>query len=228
MIKRIENASTQGIRFIKDVRYIESVYGLGDTFSFATRYLDYEQYFTFIGETATSLTLSIVAVLIVVLVITSDVVCTLLVAMCVAMTDLFLAGLIWGWGLTVNPIVMVNVIVAIGTSVDYSAHIAYAYLVETVPDTHKCRSLESIRIYKAQMALSKMGSSVFHGGFSTFIAIVVLSPSKTYVFVVFFRCWFGIILFGMANGFLLLPVVLSFVGPARTLIDPSLVKVESE
>lgn len=33
------------------------------------------------------------------------------------------------------------------------------------------------------------------------------------MFVVFFRLWFGIIVFGMSNGFLLLPVILSYVGP---------------
>ena len=57
-----------------------------------------------------------------------------------------------------------------------------------------------------------MGSSVFHGGFSTFVALSVLAPANTYLFMVFYRMWFGIILFGMANGFLLLPVILSFVG----------------
>ena len=69
------------------------------------------------------------------------------------------------------------------------------------------------------MALRKMGSSVFHGGFSTFIAIVVLAPSNTYVFIVFFRLWFGIILFGMMNGFILLPVILTFVGPIYTITE---------
>ena len=57
-----------------------------------------------------------------------------------------------------------------------------------------------------------MGSSVFHGGFSTFVALSVLAPANTYLFMVFYRMWFGIILFGMANGFLLLPVILSFAG----------------
>ena len=57
-----------------------------------------------------------------------------------------------------------------------------------------------------------MGSSVFHGGFSTFLAICVLAPSETYVFKVFFRLWFGIVLFGMMNGFLFLPAILQFIG----------------
>jgi len=41
----------------------------------------------------------------------------------------------------------------------------------------------------------------------------MLSGSKSYIFVVFFKAWFGIIIFGMGNGFILLPVLLSYVGP---------------
>ena len=58
-----------------------------------------------------------------------------------------------------------------------------------------------------------MGSSVFHGGFSTFVAISVLAFSNSYVFTVFFRTWIGIVVFGISNGFLLLPVILSEIGP---------------
>ena len=64
-----------------------------------------------------------------------------------------------------------------------------------------------------------MGSSVFHGGFSTFVSLSVLAPSQTYIMKVFYRMWFGIILFGMANGFLLLPVLLSYFGPTKSSID---------
>jgi len=58
-----------------------------------------------------------------------------------------------------------------------------------------------------------MGSSVFHGAFSTFLAITVLSQSKSYIFEVFFKMWYGIIIFAVCNGFFLLPVVLSLIGP---------------
>ena len=64
-----------------------------------------------------------------------------------------------------------------------------------------------------------MGSSVFHGGFSTFVSLSVLAPTKTYIFQVFYKLWFGIILFGMANGFLLLPVILSFIGNIQSVTD---------
>ena len=94
-------------------------------------------------------------------------------------------------------------------------NIAYAYFVEVIPENkkHKYTTDEKVRIYKASAALSKMGRTAFHGGFSAFLAVLVLTPVKTYIFLVFYRLWFGIILFGIANGFLLLPVLLSAFGP---------------
>lgn len=123
-----------------------------------------------------------------------------------------------------NTLVVLNIIIAIGLSVDYSAHISHSYLTTQIPDelAKYYKTDKQKRIYKVQQALSKMGSSVFHGGFSTFLAIVVLAPSKTYIFLVFFRLWFGIILFGMGNGFMLLPVILSFIGQVENVTDPSL------
>ena len=99
----------------------------------------------------TTLFLSLVAIIFVVLVITSDFIVTLTVTCCVILTDVFLLGLMYYWGLTLNPIVLLNIILAIGTSVDYSAHIGYAYLVESIP-TNKMRKYNTpmkIRQYKA-------------------------------------------------------------------------------
>ena len=145
---------------------------------------DFELFVTLWDEFAYPMLLSFIAVLIVILVITSDITATLIVALCVILTDLFVAGLIFYWGLTLNPIVLLQIILGIGCSVDYSAHIAYAYLVEEIPEalTHKLKTKNQIRKYKAEKALSKMGSSVFHGGFSTFVSLSVLAPTKTYIF----------------------------------------------
>ena len=218
-VKRIESAAIEGTVLLTNIRMLEETYGLPHTFSFAQEYLDYEQYFLFVRETATSMGLSITACLIVILIITASIQATLLVAFCVLLVDMFLSALIFYWGLTFNPLVVINIVIAIGLSVDYSAHISHSYLVTQAPQTKAYESKEKIRVYKAQQALSKMGSSVFHGGFSTFLAIVTLAPSKTYIFLVFFRLWFGIIIFGMANGFMLLPVILSFIGQTEAVVD---------
>ena len=71
-----------------------------------------------------------------------------------------------------------------------------------------------------------MGSSVLHGGTSTFLAVSVLGGAKSYIFVVFFKMWFGIIIFGMANGFILLPIILSFIGPTPNAEEKKKEKVE--
>lgn len=99
---------------------------------------------------------------------------------------------------------------ALGIAIDYSAHIAHKYLTITPPDS---MSNSEKREYKVRLAISQMGSSVFHGGFSTFLAISLMGFGRTYVFQVYFKTWIIMITFGMLNGIILLPIILSMFGP---------------
>jgi predicted RND superfamily exporter protein len=200
----------QGVQYLKDAREIEAKYGLAGTYSYSQEMLNYETYKVLLKESVLSIGLSLVAVAVVVFIITGSLPVTALVVFAVILVDFFLIALIYFWNLTFNTIIIVNIVIAIGLAVDYSAHIAHTYLIIKAPEM---MSNSEKRVYKARKALSSMGSSVFHGGFSTFLAIISLSGSKSYIFEVFFRMWFGIIVFGMANGFLLLPVILSLCGP---------------
>jgi Niemann-Pick C1 protein len=173
--------------------------------------IDFEQYVVFVKETALSIGLSIMAVFFVVLFITGSIPVTLLVVFAVLLVDLYLLALIHFWDLTMNNIIVVNLVIGLGLSVDYSAHIAHTYLMVKPPK--ECTEAKEKRMYKARLAVSSMGSSVIHGGASTFLAIIVLAAAKSYIFVVFFKLWFGIIIFGMSNGFILLPIIFSVVGP---------------
>ena len=112
--------------------------------------------------------------------------------------------------------------IALGLSVDYSAHIGHSYLTSGNPSGTRAQKRKIKTVY----ALSKIGPGIFHGGFSTFLAIITVSPSNFYMFIVFFKAWFGIVLFGMANGFMLLPVLLSICGPVEG--DETLNKVVDE
>ncbi len=66
-------------------------------------------------------------------------------------------------------------------------------------------------------ALAEMGQSIFYGGFSTFLGMLVLGFASSAIFFIFFRMFFGIIAFGLAHGLLFIPVLLSLVGP-RTVV----------
>ena len=209
-VKKIDEVAKQGVNYLEDTRRIESDYGPEGTFSYSQDMLDYELYVVFKDETILSVGLSIMAVFFVVLFVTGSLPVTGLVCLAVLLVDYFLVALIHYWDLTFNSVVVVNIVIAIGLAVDYSAHISHTYLIIEPPSE---MSNSEKRVYKAHRALSSMGSSVFHGGFSTFLAIIALAGARSYIFEVFFRMWFGIIVFGMANGFLLLPVILSFAGP---------------
>ena len=129
--KWIPNSSIQGVQFLTEIRALQKDFGYGEeSFEYAWRFFDFELYLTFWDEYTTPMIYAFVAVLLVILIITSDITATLVVATCVIMTDIFVAGLIFYWNLTLNPLVILQIILGIGCSVDYSAHIAYAYLIE--------------------------------------------------------------------------------------------------
>ena len=93
----------------------------------------------FYEEFMLPLVFSFVTVLTVILVITADITATVLVGVCIIMTDLFLVAMVFYWNLTLNPLTLLQIILGIGTSVDYSAHIAYAYLIQDVPEKKRAK-----------------------------------------------------------------------------------------
>ena len=144
--------ATQGVEFLEDLRVIEKAYGLPNTYSYASDYLDFEQYVVFTQETVLSCGLSIVAVIVVIIFITASIQITIMVTIAVLLVDFFIVALVHYWNLTFNSVVVVQVVIAIGLAVDYSAHIAHTYLVVEPPP--KLRSKKSKRLYKASRAIS--------------------------------------------------------------------------
>jgi len=171
-------------------------------YPFNEAYLFFEQYEIIVMEAITNLVLALVAVFTICFVIIADLRAALLVVLCVVMVDIDILGLMYLWGLTIDSVTIINLVLAIGLSVDYSAHVAHAFCVAR--GTHQERM---------DRALEEMGCAVIHGGVSTFLAVLVLSSAKSYVFRVFFKMFFGICVFGMAHGLIFLPCALYFVGP---------------
>jgi len=177
--------------------------GAGTTFPYMFMYLYYEQYAIITHEALLNLGLALVAVFVICMVILANFGATILVIICVILVDVNILGLMHLWGLTIDSVAIINLVLAIGLSVDYSVHVAHAFL--QTPGTKQER---------VDKALEEMGTAVVHGAFSTFLAVLVLSTSKSYIFRIFFKQFFGICIFGAAHGLVFLPTLLSLVGPA--------------
>jgi len=107
------------------------------------------------------------------------------------------------WGLTIDLVSCIGLQLAVGLCVDYAAHIGHTFLVCSDGDRNK-RTLD---------AILHIGAAVLYGGGSTLLALLLLSQSDAYTFKSFFKIFFLIIVFGLFHGVVLLPVILSLVGP---------------
>ena len=176
--------------------------GVGASFPYMFMYLYYEQYAIIQSEAIFNLSLALVAVFVITYVMIVSLRATLLVMLCVVLVDIDILGLMWLWGLTIDSVAIINLVLAVGLAVDYSVHIAHAFL--QTPGTKQER---------VDAAVEEMGTAVTHGVISTFLAVLILSTSKSYIFRIFFKQFFGICLFGGLHGIMFLPTVLSLVGP---------------
>lgn len=154
-------------------------------------------------EAVSNLALAVAAVFAVVLLFLADLVAALIVTLCVCLVLLSILGLMVAWGVALNSISVVNLVLSIGFAVDYSAHIAHSFLHHQGEDKSE----------RARKALGEMGVSVFNGATSTLLAVAVLGLSKSYIFTVFFQMLFLSCTLGLAHGMILLPVLLSLLGP---------------
>lgn len=130
------------------------------------------------------------------------------ILLCVLLTLLNVCGFMYFWGLTIDVVSCIGLELAVGLSVDYAAHVAHAFLnAESREDDVNARKTRTL------IAVRHIGAAVAYGAGSTFLAVSMLAFSSSYVFTAFFRIFYLVILFGLWNGLILLPVVLSSIGP---------------
>ena len=175
----------------------------GNVFPFNQEYSNWETDEVITKELFRNLGIAMACVFLTTLLLLADFFGSVIVLFTVAITLVNLCGFMHTWGITIDVVSAVNVIIAIGLCVDYSVHICHAFL--TVSGTRRDR---------AAAALVDMGPAVLNGGISTLIAFILLAGSESHVFSVFFRVFLLVVVFGLFHGLILLPVILSLIGPA--------------
>jgi len=180
---------------------IKTMYDTDDVFPFASDFLYWEENGIIDQELIRNLIIAggIVFMIICLMIPRPRIACIVSLGICMSIVEL--VGFMHWWDVTINGTSTIYALICLGLAVDYSAHIAHSF-----------KEAKGARQDRACEAVSRIGPSVFHALFSTILALIVLSVSKTYVFRVFFKVLFLVTMIAGWKGLWLLPVVLSLVG----------------
>ncbi|KFR01399.1 Patched domain-containing protein 3, partial [Nipponia nippon] len=163
-------------------------------------FIYYDQYLVIVQNTIQNVVVAAGAMLIVSLLLIPNPLCCLWVTFAIASVIVGVAGFMTFWNVNLDSISMINLVICIGFSVDFSAHISYAFVTSGESSANE-RTIE---------ALSLLGYPVLQGAVSTILGVVVLAAAKAYIFRTFFKIMFLVILFGALHGLVFIPVFLTF------------------
>ena len=105
---------------------------------------------------------------------------SLLVFVCLVLTDINIIGYMAFWGVPVNSISMSCLVLAVGLTVDYSAHVAHAFLLQPGDDAAA----------RVAAALRKVGAPIVSGALTTVLGIGFLEFGNSVTYFVFFKMFF--------------------------------------
>jgi len=163
-------------------------------------YIYITQFMVIEAETLMNLGLSMAAVFIISCPVLQDARAVAAVLVGVAAVDVDLLGLMWVFGLDLNSITMISLVMAIGLVVDYLAHIAHYF----VHGDSGATDPQERMIF----ALEEVGGAVLIGGLTTFIGILPLAFASSFIYRVFFTLFLTIVSLGLIHGFVVVPTLI--------------------
>ncbi|XP_033628394.1 patched domain-containing protein 3-like isoform X1 [Asterias rubens] len=168
-------------------------------------FIFFDQFIAIYPNTMQNLGIAIGAMFVVSLLMIPNPICSILVTLSLTSIVTGVVGFMAHWDVNLDNISMINLIICIGFSVDFSAHISYAYVSGN----------QGSRRENAIHALYSLGMPIVQGSLTTILGILILAFSETYIFRTFFKTMFLVITLGTLHGIVFIPVFLMLIIPAK-------------
>ncbi|KAK3099593.1 hypothetical protein FSP39_006685 [Pinctada imbricata] len=172
-------------------------------FPFHPSFIFFEQFVTILSATLQTIGIAVAAMTVITIIFMPYPVLVIFVMVTMMMILIGIFGFMHYWDLTLSSVTMIQLVMTVGFSVDFSAHICHGFISVS-------GSSKEDRVHKA---LDRTGGAVINAAFSSILGIMMLLASSGYIFRTFFKLMFLVMLFGLLHSVLFLPVVLSLIGP---------------
>lgn len=169
--------------------------------AYSTQYVFVEQYVVIIPTTIQTLSIAVACMLVVSVVMMPKIAVGILVTISVASILVGVIGYMTLWQVSLESVSMFNLVLCIGFSVDFSAHVAYAFVMS---EGAKLNATE-----KLSRALYLLGYPILQSGWSTIIGILLLFFSASYIFRTFAKIMTLVMALGMLHGLVFLPAAMT-------------------
>ena len=181
----------------------------------------FDQFAEVFNQTLNCVCLCVGIMAIVILIFIPSKICVVWVIFAVVSVEVGVLGIMAFWNINLDVISMIVLIMGIGFSVDFSAHISYHYLSadeEHTPEEKLAHCLHALGppILQGNQSVSKdISTSLFSviGAATTILSVLPMISHPSYVIITFTKMIILVIVLGLLHSMLLLPVLLTMFGP---------------
>ncbi|KAF4458832.1 hypothetical protein FALBO_14422 [Fusarium albosuccineum] len=192
-----------------------------DVFPYSVFYIFFDQYLSIVPLTAGLLCAAVGIIFVVASVLLGSLLTAFVVSLTVVMSVVDIMGAMAVFDVSLNAVSLVNLIICVGISVEFCAHIARAFTFPSRTVMEGNSNAFRGRDARAWTALVNVGGSVFSGITVTkLLGVCVLAFTRSKIFeIYYFRVWLALVVFAALHALIFLPVALSIAG-GNGYVDP--------
>ena len=173
---------------------------------YSPKFGSYEHHTSIIKNTILTLTVTIISMLLVSLMFLPHLIPVSCVMITMVSVVIGMLGFLQMWNVHLSVLQIIQTVIAIGLTVHFTVQVSHTFMVTT----------GRTRNERVSSALQRVSETIIQDGICLILGIILLSFGQSYIFDTFFKSMLIAILLGLWHALVLLPTLLSFVGPRRT------------